>query len=124
MDDTNAPAPRSDSETLSPVEQVQALVGDVKALAEAELAYAKSRLAYSGGVIRKAGLWALLALLFLSGAVVALILGLLLILTVYVGPWLATAIVVLLFLLAAWAAGSCARSTANDLKFEEDGNDG
>jgi hypothetical protein len=51
MDDTNAPAPRSDSETLSPVEQVQALVGDVKALAEAELAYAKSRLAYSGGVI-------------------------------------------------------------------------
>ena len=48
-----------------------------------------------------------------------MILGLLLILNHYIGPWLATAIVVVGFALAAWGAGLAARRTANNLKFDE-----
>ena len=104
----------------SPTEQVRTLVDDVRALAAAEIDYAKARLSYSGGILRKAGIWAFLAIFFLSGAIVALILGLLLILSQYVGPWIATLLVVIGFALAAWGAALAARRTANNLKFDSE----
>ena len=119
MDKDTSPASDSEAAPPSPAEQVRTLVADVRALAEAEIDYAKARLSYSGGIIRKAGIWAFLAIFFLSGAIIALILGLLLILNHYIGPWLATAIVVVGFALAAWGAGLAARRTANSLKFDE-----
>lgn len=119
MEKDTPPANTDDQEPPSPVAQVQALVADVRALAEAELDYAKARLSYSGGILRKAGIWALLAIFFLSGAVVALILGLLLIVSHYAGPWIATAVVVTVFIFAAWAAAVVARRTANNLKFDD-----
>lgn len=124
MDENTSPADLDDNDTapLSPAEQVRTLVADVRALAEAEIDYAKARLSYSGGIIRKAGIWAFLAIFFFSGAIIALILGLLLILSQYLGPWLATAIVVVGFALAAWGAGQIARRTAHNLKFDEGGD--
>lgn len=119
MDKDTPPANMDNLEPPSPVAQVQALVADVRALAEAEIDYAKARLSYSGGILRKAGIWALLAIFFLSGAVVALILGLLLIVSHYAGPWIATAVVVTIFIFAAWGAAVAARRTANNLKFDE-----
>jgi hypothetical protein len=124
MEKDVSPAEDTAADPPSPAEQVRGLVEDVRSLAEAEIDYAKARLSYSGGIIRKAGLWAFVALFSLSGAIVALILGLLLILTSYVGPWAATAIVVIAFALAAWGAALIARRTANNLKFGEgDRND-
>lgn len=123
MEQNSSPAEDTRPEAPSPAEQVRALVADVRALAEAEIDYAKARLSYSGGILRKAGIWAFMAIFFLSGAIIALILGLLLILTVYLGPWVATAAVVIGFALAAWGAALAARRTANNLKFDEsDGN--
>ena len=124
MDNDTSPASDTEVAPPSPTEQVRTVVADVRALAEAEIEYAKARLSYSGGIIRKAGILAFLAIFFLSGAIVALILGLLLILNHYVGPWWATAIVVVGFALAAWGAGSAARRTANNLKFDESDDHG
>lgn len=122
MENDTSPAGGTQTEPPSPAEQVRTLVADVRALAEAEIDYAKARLSYSGGIIRKAGIWALLAIFFLSGAIIALILGLLLILTALVGPLLSTFIVVVGFTMAAVVAGIVARRTANNLKFDEDPN--
>jgi hypothetical protein len=49
-----------------------------------------------------------------------LILGLLLILSQYAGPWIATLLVVIGFALAAWGAALAARRTANNLKFDSE----
>jgi Putative Actinobacterial Holin-X, holin superfamily III len=119
-DDNSSLADEAERTPPSPAEQVRTLIGDVRALAEAEIDYAKARFSYSGGIIRKAGLWALLAIFFLSGAIIALILGLLLIIAAYFGPWVATVTVVAVFALAAWGSAIYARKTANNLRFNGD----
>ena len=123
MDKDSSPANDTETASLAPAEQVRTLVADVRALAEAEIEYAKARLSYSGVIIRKAGILAFLAIFFLSGAIIALILGLLLIVNHYLGPWLATASVVIVFALAAWGAGLAARRTANNLRFDDSATD-
>jgi Putative Actinobacterial Holin-X, holin superfamily III len=127
MDKNRSPPPlvtELDAEPSSPRAQIEGLANDVRALAEAEWEYARARISYSGGVVRKAGLFALLAILSLSGAAIALILGILLILAHYLGPWAATAITVLLFALAAYVFALRARATARNLSFSEaDSND-
>lgn len=116
VDDNEAPSPRA---------QIAGLVRDVQSLAQAEWDYAKARLSYSGGIARKAGLYALLAVVALSSAGVALILGILLIINSYWGPWIATALVVIGSCLAAFLFAITARNTARNLSFtEDDGDDG
>lgn len=117
------PAPDADV-APSPREQISGLVNDVRTLAEAEWEYARARLSYSGGVVRKAGVYALLAILALSAAAIALVLGLLLIIASYYGPWVATIAVVLLFSLAALLFAINARNTARNLRFGEDDKHG
>ena len=104
----------------SPRDQIAGLVSDVQSLAQAEWEYAKARLSYSGGVARKAGLYALLAIVALSAAGVALILGILMIISSYYGPWIATASVVIMASLAAFLFAIGARNTARNLSFTED----
>ncbi len=123
MEKDSIPAETVEQEASSPAEQVTALFGEVRSLAAAEIEYAKARLSYSGGVMRKAGLLALLSLLALSGAAMALILGLLLIVSSYFGPIVATLAVVTTFTVATWALGVSARNTARNLKFDEDESD-
>lgn len=120
MENDSIPPIVHDDDAPSPREQIGGLVGDVRSLAEAEWNYAKARLSYSGGVARKAGLYALLAIVALSSAGVALILGILLIVSSYCGPWIATASVVIASSIAAFLLAISARNTARNLNFTED----
>ena len=120
MENESIPLIGQNDDDPSPRDQIAGLVSDVQSLAQAEWDYAKARLSYSGGVARKAGLYALLAIVALSSAGVALILGLLLIVTSYYGPWIATASVVILSSLAAFIFAISARNTARNLSFPED----
>jgi hypothetical protein len=110
---------KEDVVSLSPGEQISGLVTDVRNLAEAEWDYAKARLSYSGGIVRKAGIYALLAVFAISGAIVALILGTLLIIASYWGPWVATAVTVIMFTIAAISFALLAKKTAKNLSFSE-----
>lgn len=120
MENDSIPPIVHDDDVPSPRDQIAGLVGDVQSLALAEWDYAKARLVYSGGVARKAGLYALLAIVALSSAGVALILGILLIVSNYYGPWVATASVVITSCLAAFLFAINARNTARNLSFNED----
>lgn len=120
MENDSIPPIVHDDEAPSPRAQIAGLVSDVQSLAQAEWDYAKARLSYSGGVARKAGLYALLAIVALSSAGVALILGILLIVSSYYGPWIATASVVVVSGLAAFLFAMSARNTARNLSFTED----
>ena len=123
MDKDSIPPIVQDDDAPSPRDQIAGLVSDVQSLAQAEWDYAKARLSYSGGIARKAGLYALLAIVALSSAGVALILGTLLIVASYFGPWIATASVVILSCLAAFLFAISARNTARNLSFTEDDGD-
>ena len=123
MDKNSIPPIVHDDEAPSPREQIAALVSDVQSLAQTEWDYAKARLSYSGGVARKAGLYAFLAIVALSSAGVALILGVLLIVASYFGPWVATVSVVIMSGLAAFLFAIIARNTARNLSFTEDDGD-
>jgi uncharacterized membrane protein YqjE len=113
-DDRDPPSPRA---------QIAGLVSDVRELAEAEWEYARARLTYSGGVVRKAGIYALLAVLAISAAAFALVLGTLLIIASYWGPWAATGITVVVFSLTAYLLALRARATAKNLSFAERDDD-
>ena len=123
MDKDSIPPIVQNDEAPSPRDQVAGLFSDVQSLAQAEWDYAKARLVYSGAVARKAGLYALLAIVALSSAGVALILGILLIVSNYFGPWVATASVVITSCLAAFLFAISARNTARNLSFNEDDRD-
>ena len=120
MENDNIPPRVHNDEAPSPRDQIAGLVSDVQSLAQAEWHYAKARLSYSGGVARKAGVYALLAMVALSAAGVALILGILMIVSSYYGPWIATASVVIMASLAAFLFAIGARNTARNLSFTED----
>jgi Putative Actinobacterial Holin-X, holin superfamily III len=125
MDKHSIPPRVNDEDTPSPRVQIAALVTDVQSLAKAEWDYAKARLSYSGGVARKAGIYALLAIMALSAAAIALVLGTLMIIASYWGPWIATVAVVILSGFAAAIFAVSARNTARNLKFSgDDGDDG
>jgi len=113
----------AEGDVQSPVAQVRALVDEVKALADAEIAYAKARIGYSGGIIRKAGQWALVSILLLAATAIALVLGILLIIAHYWGPVVATLTVVLFFAATAVLAAIYARNIARRLSFAEDMRD-
>ncbi|MFZ1366573.1 phage holin family protein [Sphingorhabdus sp.] len=119
MENNIAPSPLKDDEPPRPAEQLRGLLGDVKALAGAEIDYAKARLGYSGGILRKAGILAVISLVLMSSALIALILGLLLITITFVGPIAATALVVGISALGAILFGLAARNTARNLTFKE-----
>ena len=120
MENDSIPPLGHDDALPSPRDQIAGLVSDVQSLAQAEWEYAKARLSYSGGVARKAGVYALLAMVALSAAGVALILGILMIVSSYYGPWIATASVVIMASLAAFLFAIGARNTARSLSFTED----
>ena len=124
MEKNLPPADVTASEPASPLAQVRDLIDEVRGLAEAEVAYAKARISYSGGILRKAGLFALLAFLCFSAAIVALVLGLLLIAASFWGPLVATLIIVSLLVVATVGSALYARKTARKLKFEEGDSNG
>jgi hypothetical protein len=119
MDNDHIPPVSHGDEAPSPGAQIAVLLQGVRSLADAEWEYAKARLSYSGGVARKAGLFAIIAVCAFASAVVALILGILLIVASYFGPWIATFSVVLVFGITACAFAVMARNTARNLSFSD-----
>lgn len=119
MDKDSIPPETPIKDPPSPRAQIAGLVSDVRELAEAEWEYARARLSYSGGVVRKAGIYALVAVLLASSAAIALVLGTLLIIASYWGPWAATGITFIIFAAAAWLCAIRARATARNLNFAE-----
>jgi uncharacterized membrane protein YqjE len=93
------------------IEDLRMLAGDARTLAEAELAYQKSRAGVLGGGLGKiAGLGAVAVILAVL-ALVALVVGLVFALTPILTAWGATAVVTVGLLLLALGAALWARSS-------------
>ncbi len=87
------------------VDDVRELVSDGRTLLEAELAYQKSRAALAGRTAKSMAGWIALALSLVFFALMALVMGLLLILTPLIGGLGATLVVVFGLLGAAGLSG-------------------
>ncbi len=87
------------------VDDVRELVNDGRTLLEAELAYQKSRAALAGRTAKSMAGWIALALSLVFFALMALVMGLLLILAPLIGGLCATLVVVAGLLIAAGLSG-------------------
>ncbi|WP_373476511.1 phage holin family protein [Sphingorhabdus sp.] len=115
---------RSDGQSAaSPVEQITLVLDDVRALVKAELRYFQSRLDYSRYVMKWSLLFGMIAIVTLSGAAIALILGTLLTLATHIGPGWATFVTVLGFLIIGLTSGFAARHWMKKVHFTEIEND-
>lgn len=90
------------------VDDVRQLVEDGRTLVEAELAYQKSRAVVAGQAAKSVAAWAALALAMAFFALMALVLGLILILTSLIGPIGAALAVVMGLLFLAGVTGMMA----------------
>jgi ABC-type multidrug transport system fused ATPase/permease subunit len=104
---------------ISPREHIAQIFDDVRILAYAELSYYKARIAYARTVAKWTGLFASLSMFALFGAVVALILGLLLVLAQVVGPLAATICITAGFLLVGMFFGFLAFRNSQKFYFPE-----
>jgi len=125
MDDEQPPliAPEGeDARDRSLVDDLRQLATDGRVLLEAELAYQKSRAVVAGQGAKGIAGWLALALALVFFALMALVLGLMLVLAPLIGGFGATLVTVLGLLLAAglsaWAAKR--RWDAVSLAFTED----
>ena len=94
-----------DAAERSLVDDVRELVSDGRTLLEAELAYQKSRAALAGRTAKSMAGWIALALSLVFFALMALVMGLLLILAPLIGGLGATLLVVAALLIAAGLSG-------------------
>lgn len=107
---TEAHAEAADPGDRSLIDDLRLLAGDARTLAEAELAYQKSRAQVFGGGIGKIVGVAGAALLLVSLALIGLVVGLILALAPLITAWGATAVVVGLLLILAVLAALWAKS--------------
>ena len=113
MDDEPAPLiadQSADPAQRSLVDDVRQMVSDGRTLLEAELAYQKSRAAVAGAGAKGVAIWGALALALVFFALMAVIVGALLVLAQMLGPLAAMGIVVGVLLLATLGAALTARS--------------
>ena len=109
MDDPSPPLLKAGSDAeRSLVDDVKQLASDGRTLLEAEFAYQKSRAAVAGAGIKGITGWAALALALVFFALMALVMGVVLGLSELIGAWAATAVTVLVLLLAAGLSGLAA----------------
>ena len=101
-----------EAEGLSFAEDLRQLADEAKALAQAELAFQKSRAAYAGAESKGIALLLALAAVLVFFAVMALVTGTIIALGPVLGLWSAMAAVTLGLLLAAGLCGWSARSKA------------
>jgi len=94
-----------DAAERSLVDDVRELVNDGRTLLEAELAYQKSRAALAGRTAKSMAGWIALALSLVFFALMALVMGLLLILAPLIGAVGATVLVILALMAAAALSG-------------------
>jgi hypothetical protein len=100
-------------------EQLTMLVQSGRQLIEAEIEYIQGRMIYSGQIVKQTGLLGALSLFSLFGAVIALILGILLVISSYMGPEIATLAVTISFAACAFLFALLARRSARKLAMPE-----
>ncbi len=110
---------QTDMPPLSAREQLAMLARSGRNLLEAEIDYIRGRMSYSGQIVKQAGLLGVLSLFSLFGTVIALILGILLIISSYIGPIIATITVTLTFAALALLFAFLARRSARLLAMPE-----
>ena len=118
QDDTLDQAAPQDAGPLSQhslIEDLEALYEDGKTYAQAELQFQKTRARYAGHQLRTGFGFALAALAFLHLALLGLTVGLVIALAPLVGPWGATAIVTVTFLVIGGVLGLGARKRFSGL---------
>jgi hypothetical protein len=93
---------------------LEGLMNSGRAALDSEWAFQKARAGLVLKLVAKAALWGGLALALLFFVLMALVVGALLGLSAWLGPWAATAIVVLTLLaIAAWCARRVLRAVAS-----------
>ena len=105
MDDQRLSSRIDDPRDRSLADDIRQLAEDGKAYAEAELAYQKSRAALAGRTAKSMAGWIALALSLVFFALMALVMGLLLILAPLIGAVGATVLVILALMAAAALSG-------------------
>lgn len=106
MPDSEPPrVAQADPSARSLPDDLRQLAADARVLAKAELAYQKSRAAFAGDEAKRIAVFGALAAVLAFFALMALTLGLVLALTPILTAWGATAVVVVVLLVA---AGTCA----------------
>lgn len=104
---------------VTPTEQVSKVVDDFRALVRAELNYFRSRLDYSGQVLKRSALYGGIAIFALFGAVIALATGSVMTLATLVGPGWATLAVTLALVIIGSIFGVQARNWVRKVYFPE-----
>lgn len=114
----------TDPAERSLVDDVRQMMSDGRTLLEAELAYQKSRAAVAGQGAKSVAGWAALALAFVFFALMALVMGLVIGLTVWFGPLTGTLTAFGIVLVAAAISGLIAmqrwRRVARQLAEQDD----
>jgi hypothetical protein len=95
---------------------VDALIADGKTYFEAEIAYQKSRAGFAANRLKWTALYGAAAFGLLHLALIALTVGAVIALAPLVGPWIATAIVVLLLLVGALVFALRLRKKFDDIR--------
>lgn len=101
LPDDFAPEPEPARAEGSLMEDIDALIADGKTYLQAELAYQKSRAGYAANRVKWIALYGAAAFALLHLALIGLTVGVVFALAPLVGPWIATAIVVVLLILGA-----------------------
>nr|WP_315459293.1 phage holin family protein [uncultured Sphingorhabdus sp.] len=109
----NAPE-ESDART-----QIAQLAGDVRQMLDSEMRYYRTRFEYTRGVVARAAGFGAVALGALLGAAIALVVGILLILSSALGPIAATVITVVAFGIIGAFCGYKARNWVQKVHFPE-----
>ena len=97
-------------------DDVMALFEDGKTYVQAEVAYQKSRGGYVANRLKGAALFGAGAFAFLHLALIALTVGLVIALAQVVGPWIATAIVVVVMLVIGIVLALAVKSKVEDMR--------
>jgi hypothetical protein len=103
----------------TPSEQVSAVIEDLRAMIHAEMRYHRSRLDYTRYVFRWSFRYGMVAAFALSGASIALVIGLVLTLSPRIGPLGATLVVTLSFAIIGAIFGLQARKWMRKVYFPE-----
>lgn len=100
---------------VSLAQDLRQLADEAKALAQAEIAFQKSRAAFVSNETKTIGLLAIAALVIIFFALMALVIGTVIALGPLVGPWGAMALVTIALLILALACGMSARSRLKNM---------
>ena len=117
QDEVPVEAPANPEPTAS--EQVSLVIEDLRAMVQAEIRYHRARLDYTRHVFRWSFRYGVVAAFALSGASIALVIGLVLTLSPLIGPLGATLVVTICFAIIGAIFGLQARKWMRKVYFPE-----